>query len=53
MKAYYGVDMDSHGKISKELAVLVTRDVINSTLNETLRLNLEGPREAHRIIKKG
>lgn len=33
MKAYYRVGMDSHSKISKELAVLVARDVINSTLN--------------------
>ncbi len=44
--------MDSHAKISKELAVLVARDVINSTLNQTPRTNLEGPREAHRILRR-
>ncbi len=52
MKAYYRVDMDSHAKISKELAVLVARDVINSTLNQTPRTNLEGLREAHRIWRR-
>ena len=52
-KPYYGVDLDSHGKILKELAELVDRGVIKCTLKQTLRLDLEGLREAHRIIEKG
>ncbi len=52
-KPYYGVDVDSHGKILKELAELVDQGVIKCTLKQTLKLDLEGLRKAHRIIEKG
>ena len=52
-KPYYGVDLDSHGKILKELKTLVEEGKIKSTLTKTLRLTLEGLREGHQTIEGG
>ena len=52
-KPYYGVDLDSHGKILKELKGLVEEGKIKCTLTKALKLTLEGLREGHRTVEGG
>ena len=52
-KPYYGVDLDSHGKILRELAEFVERGVVRCTLTQTMRMDLEGLREAHGAVERG
>lgn len=52
-KPYYHVDVESHGKILKELTGLIESGTIKCHLTRRLRLTLNGLREGHRIIEKG
>jgi len=52
-KPYYGVDVESHGAILKELAALVDEGKVKCHLAETLPLTAAGIREGHKMIEKG
>ncbi|KIY02020.1 uncharacterized protein Z520_02158 [Fonsecaea multimorphosa CBS 102226] len=52
-KPYYGVDVNSHGNILKELASLVDTGTIKSHLQNRLPLTLEGAREGHSLVEAG
>jgi NADPH:quinone reductase-like Zn-dependent oxidoreductase len=52
-KPYYGVDVESHGSILRELARLVDKREIKCHLQKRLRLDLEGLRKGHEIIERG
>jgi zinc-binding alcohol dehydrogenase family protein len=52
-KPWYGVDMDSHGKILEELRQLIEDGVVKTHLQQSFRLNLEGLRKAHEAIEGG
>ena len=52
-KPYYGVDVESHVRILRELARLVDKGEIKCPLQKRLRLNLEGLRKEHEIIEGG
>lgn len=52
-KPWYKVDLDSHGKILKELAQLVEEGVVKCHLQQTLRLDVEGLRKGHELIEGG
>ncbi|KAH0000433.1 quinone oxidoreductase, partial [Aureobasidium melanogenum] len=52
-KPWYGVDMDSHGKILEELRQLVEDGKVKTHLQQSFRLDLEGLRKAHEAIESG
>lgn len=52
-KPWYGVQLDSHGKILKELAELVEKGEAQSHLQQTFRLDVDGLRKAHEAIEGG
>ncbi|GIZ45145.1 hypothetical protein CKM354_000832600 [Cercospora kikuchii] len=51
-KPYYGVDVESHGRILKRLAEWVDEGRIKCHHTQTLPLTVEGVREAHRKIEE-
>jgi len=51
-KPYYGVDMDSHGKILTQLAEMLDSGKVKCHMRQTLPLNLEGIRKAHEQIEE-
>jgi NADPH:quinone reductase-like Zn-dependent oxidoreductase len=52
-KPYYGVDVDSHGKILRELAQLLDDGQVKCHLKQRLKMNEAGIREGHEIIQGG
>ncbi|KAF2104042.1 NAD(P)-binding protein [Rhizodiscina lignyota] len=52
-KPYYGVDIESHGRILEELRDLVENGSIRSHLKMTLPLTLKGLKEGHEIVEGG
>lgn len=52
-KPWYGVDLESHGKILKELAVLLENGEVKTHLKQTFSLDVEGLRKAHQAVEKG
>ncbi|KAF2766311.1 hypothetical protein EJ03DRAFT_330168 [Teratosphaeria nubilosa] len=52
-KPYYGVDVDSHGKILRDLARWVDEGLVKCHHTETLPLTVDGVRKAHREIEGG
>ncbi|TFK54515.1 quinone oxidoreductase [Heliocybe sulcata] len=52
-KPYYGVDLESQHHILEELAAFIEAGRIQCHLKQTLRLTVEGLREAHGMIEKG
>jgi NADPH:quinone reductase-like Zn-dependent oxidoreductase len=52
-KPWYGVDMNSHGKILEELRQLVEDGKVKTHLQQSFRLDLEGLRKAHEAIESG
>ncbi|KAL8832887.1 MAG: hypothetical protein Q9170_004689 [Blastenia crenularia] len=52
-KPYYGLMLDSHGQILKELTEKVEKGEIKCTLKQTFPLTLEGLRKAHEIVESG
>lgn len=52
-KPYYGVELESHGKILEELRGLVESGTVKSHLTKTLPLTLKGLREAHELVESG
>ena len=51
-KPYYGVEMDSHGKILRQLAEMLDAGQVKCHMRQTLPLNLEGVRKAHGLIEE-
>lgn len=51
-KPYYKVDMDSHGKILKQLAEMLDSGKVKCHLQQVLPLNLGGVRKAHEESEK-
>ena len=52
-KPWYKVDVESHGKILKELAELLEKGEVKCHLKQSLRLDLEGLRKGHELIEGG
>ncbi|KAI5357183.1 putative GroES-like superfamily, alcohol dehydrogenase, alcohol dehydrogenase, zinc-binding type 1 [Septoria linicola] len=52
-KPYYGVDLNSHGNILKQLAAWVDEGKIKCHHTKTLPLTVEGVRQAHQQIEDG
>ncbi|EME45475.1 hypothetical protein DOTSEDRAFT_170894 [Dothistroma septosporum NZE10] len=52
-KPYYGVQLDSHGKILRELAELLNAGKIKCHHTQTLPLTADGLRKAHEQIENG
>lgn len=52
-KPYYGVDVESHGKILRDLAELLETERVQTHLKQTFRLNVDGLRKAHEEIEAG
>lgn len=52
-KPYYGVDLESHRRILTQLACLVDEKKIKCHLKKRLPLDLNGVREAHKLIEAG
>jgi zinc-binding alcohol dehydrogenase family protein len=52
-KPWYGVEMDSHGKILEELRQLIEDGTVKTHLQQSFRLDLEGLRKAHQAIESG
>lgn len=52
-KPYYGVKLESHGEILKELTQLVDDGVVKSHLQTRLPLTVEGLRKGHELIQGG
>lgn len=52
-KPYYKVDVESHGRILRELAGLVDEGKVECHLTETLPLTVEGLRKGHTMIEQG
>ncbi|TKA75528.1 hypothetical protein B0A55_03529 [Friedmanniomyces simplex] len=50
-KPYYQVQMDSHGKILKQLAEWIDDGTIKCHLKQTLPLTLEGVRKGHELLE--
>ena len=51
-KPYYGVDLESDRFILERLARLLDEGVVKCHLQQTLPLNLQGLREAHRLVEE-
>jgi len=52
-KPYYGVHVESHGRILNELAGLLDQGVVRCHCKQRLRMDEQGLREAHGIIEGG
>lgn len=52
-KPYYGVEVDSHGTILKELAELLDNNTIKCHMTKELPMTVAGVREAHQHIENG
>ena len=52
-KPYYEVELDSHGKILKELAGLIDRGEVKCHMTQRLKADAEGVRRAHEAIEGG
>ena len=52
-KPYYGIDLESHGRILTELKTLIEEGKIECTLTKTMKLTLEDLKEGHRIVEGG
>lgn len=52
-KPYYGVDVESHGRILQELAKLLEESKVQCHLQQKFSLDVKGLREAHEIIESG
>ena len=52
-KPYYRVDLESHGKILKKLAQSADEGAVKCTLNQTLKMNLQGVKMAYEIVEQG
>ncbi|KAH9825878.1 Zinc-type alcohol dehydrogenase-like protein [Teratosphaeria destructans] len=52
-KPYYGIHVDSHGKILRDLARWVDDGLVKCHHTETLPLTVDGVRKAHREIEGG
>ncbi|KAL9088586.1 MAG: hypothetical protein Q9165_006106 [Trypethelium subeluteriae] len=52
-KPYYGVDLESHGKILRDLAKWIDEGKIKCHLQQQVPLTTEGVRKAHQIIEDG
>lgn len=52
-KPYYGVDVESHGRILKELADSLESGVVKCHMTQRLPLTVMGVREAHEQIENG
>jgi len=50
-KPVYGVDLDSHGKILKELAQLIDDGTIKCHLKQTFPLTVDGLRKGHEMLE--
>jgi hypothetical protein len=48
-KPYYGVDIESHGKILRELKRLVEEGRVKCHLREKVKMDEEGVKKAHGI----
>lgn len=52
-KPYYGVELESHGKILRDLAGFVDDGTVKCHLTQTLKMDEDGLRQAHEIIEGG
>ena len=52
-KPWYKVDVESHGKILRELAELLEKGEVKCHLKQSLRLDVEGLRKGHELIESG
>lgn len=52
-KPVYGVDVESHGMILRELAGLLETGEVQCHLQQKFRLNVEGMRKAHEKVEGG
>ncbi|EKG16544.1 Alcohol dehydrogenase superfamily zinc-containing [Macrophomina phaseolina MS6] len=52
-KPWYGVDLDSHGKILDSLRYLVDEGIVKSHLTQRLPLTAEGVRKGHSLLEEG
>jgi zinc-binding alcohol dehydrogenase family protein len=52
-KPYYGVNVESHGKILKDLARMLDDGTVKCHCTQKLKLDEEGVRKAHEIIEGG
>jgi zinc-binding alcohol dehydrogenase family protein len=52
-KPYYGVDVESHGRILDELRGLLDKGTVKCHCAQKLKLDEEGVRKAHEIIEGG
>ncbi|EMD64042.1 hypothetical protein GGP41_006499 [Bipolaris sorokiniana] len=52
-KPYYGVDVESHGRILEDLARMLDEGTVKCHCMQKLKLDEEGVRKAHEIIEGG
>ncbi|EOD49722.1 putative quinone oxidoreductase protein [Neofusicoccum parvum UCRNP2] len=52
-KPWYGVELDSHGKILEKLRGLVDEGIVKSHLQKRLPLTAEGVRKGHELLAAG
>jgi zinc-binding alcohol dehydrogenase family protein len=52
-KPYYGVDVESHGRILKDLAKMLDDGTIKCHCMQKLKIDEDGLRKAHEIIEEG
>ncbi|KAF2084171.1 quinone oxidoreductase [Saccharata proteae CBS 121410] len=52
-KAWYGVDLESHGQILRKLADWIDDGVVRTHLKERLPLTADGIRKAHELVQGG
>lgn len=52
-KPWFGTDVESHGRMLRELAELVDDGKVKCHLKNTLRLDLKGLREGHELVESG
>ena len=52
-KPYYGVDVESHGRILKDLAKMLDEGTVKCHCMQKLKVDEEGVRKAHEIIEGG
>ncbi|PVH97000.1 GroES-like protein [Periconia macrospinosa] len=52
-KPYYGVDLETHGRILKELTKYLEDGTVKCHLTQTLKMDEDGLRKAHEIIEGG
>lgn len=52
-KPYYGVDIESHGRILKELAQMLDDGQVKCHCMQKLKVDEHGLRKAHEIIEGG